>query len=508
MRLDELPYVIVQAGGRGSRLGQLTANKPKCLLPVDGEPLLYRLFHQLPHARFIIVADYRADVLAAYLATVPPEVDHAMVTADGDGTLSGLSAAIARVDDTSAFLIVWCDLFFEEFPGDELGDRLLVGLSDQFRCRWSVDDRGRLAEVPSNGRGVAGLFGVPSKNHLGDLPGRGEFVGFLQQSSIAIDTAVIPRMREFGTLAAVRQYEKRNAGQATRFFNKVEIRDHEVVKTARAKQYGHLLEAEALWYETVAGLGFPHAPKLYHRSPLTIERIEGTHPFSLHLDSGGQAKTVTRIMDCLDRLHGLGSAPADPESDRIVYHEKTVSRLDSVRRLLPNVDQSTLVINGRSCRNPLHPRNTDWFHATMDRLPHLGHALIHGDPTFSNTLVDRAGEVWLIDPRGTFGHASCYGDPRYDWAKLLYSVEGNYDQFNRRKFQLTVSGPVVDLEIASNEWERQGPLIRERVKGPAADIDAIHALIWLSLTGYALDDVDSVIGAFYQGVYLLERAAE
>jgi aminoglycoside phosphotransferase (APT) family kinase protein len=508
MKLDEVPYVVVQAGGRGSRLAQLTANKPKCLLSVDGEPLLYRLFRQLPQARFIIVADYRAEVLTAYLETVPPEVDYDVVLAEGEGTLSGLPAAISMMDDTSAFLIVWCDLFFEEFPRKDLGDRLLVGLSDQFRCRWSVDDDGRLAEVPSSGRGVAGLFAVPSKGHLGDLPAHGEFVRHLQQSSTSIDTVVLGRMWEFGTVAAVREYEEQHAGQATRFFNQVEIKDREVVKTARAKQYGHLLEAEARWYEVVAELGFPHAPRLIRHSPLTIERIDGTHPFGLDLGSDGRARVVTAIMDCLDQLHGLSSAPSDPESDRIVYHEKTVSRLSSVRRLLPNVDRPSLVINGRTCRNPLHPRYADWFDATMDRLPAVGHALIHGDPTFSNTLVDKAGDIWLIDPRGTFGRAECYGDPRYDWAKVLYSVEGNYDQFNRRKFQLTVSGQVVALEIASNGWERQGPLIRERIKGSTADIDIIHALIWLSLTGYALDDVDSAIGAFYQGVYLLEKVAE
>jgi MobA-like NTP transferase domain/Phosphotransferase enzyme family len=506
MKLADVPYVIVQAGGRGSRLGQLTANKPKCLLSVDGEPLLYRLFRQLPRARFIVIADYRADVLAAYLQAVPPQVDCTVVTAEGDGTLSGLSTAVALVDAASAFLIVWCDLFFEEFPATDLGDRLLVGLSDQFPCRWSVDAHGQLAEAPSSNRGVAGLFAVPAKGHLGELPAYGEFVRYLKQSSAAIDTAVIPGIREFGNLAAFRDYEKQHAGQAVRFFNHVEIRDREVVKTARAQQYSHLLEAEAHWYETVAGLGFPHAPRLWRRSPLTIERIKGTHPFLLDLGTGDKASVVTKVMDCLSRLHDLSSAPADPESDRTVYRDKTLSRLSAVRGLLPNVGSPSLVINGRTCRNPLHPRHQDWFSALMGRLPAIDYALIHGDPTFSNTLVDEAGDVWLIDPRGTFGHAVCHGDPRYDWAKLLYSVEGNYDQFNLRKFQLTIAAKTVDLDIASNGWEALGSLVRERIKWPAADIELIHALIWLSLTGYALDDVDSAIGAFYQGTYLLEQA--
>jgi hypothetical protein len=314
-------------------------------------------------------------------------------------------------------------------------------------------------------------------------------------------------MQEFGSLAALRKYKEQHSDQPARYFNTVEIKDREVVKTARVAEFGHLLEAEARWYEAVAELGFPHAPRLLHHSPLTIDRIDGTHPFSLDLGSDGKAKVITKILDCLDRLHGLSSAVSDPESDRIVYHEKTVSRLSSVRRLLPNVDRLSFVINGRTCRNPLHPRYTDWFAATMDRIPPTNHVLIHGDPTFSNILVDKMGDIWLIDPRGTFGRAECYGDPRYDWAKLLYSVEGNYDQFNRGNFRLSISGRVIGLEIASNGWAEQCPLIREHIKGSVADIEIIHALVWLSLTGYALDDVDSAIGAFYQGVYLLDQVA-
>ncbi len=35
-------------------------------------------------------------------------------------------------------------------------------------------------------------------------------------------------------------------------------------------------------------------------------------------------------------------------------------------------------------------------------------------------------------------------------------------------------------------------------------IEILHALIWLALSGYAKDDIDSVIGAFYLGLYWLE----
>jgi uncharacterized membrane protein len=38
-----------------------------------------------------------------------------------------------------------------------------------------------------------------------------------------------------------------------------------------------------------------------------------------------------------------------------------------------------------------------------------------------------------------------------------------------------------------------------------AKIEVLHGLIWLALSGYARDDIDSVIGSFYLGLYYLEQ---
>lgn len=35
-------YIIVQARGKGTRLGHLTQNKPKALLPVENLPMLFK----------------------------------------------------------------------------------------------------------------------------------------------------------------------------------------------------------------------------------------------------------------------------------------------------------------------------------------------------------------------------------------------------------------------------------------------------------------------------------
>ena len=90
-------------------------------------------------------------------------------------------------------------------------------------------------------------------------------------------------------------------------------------------------------------------------------------------------------------------------------------------------------------------------------------------------------------------------------AKLYYSVVGNYDQFNLKRFRLDIEESEVKLEIYSNGWEDLDYDFFEMLEGVnKVDIQLIHAVIWLSLTTYAWEDYDSICGAFYNGLYYLE----
>ena len=57
-----MKYIIVQAGGRGSRLKNLTDNKPKALVPIDNLPMLFHLFRRYKDKKFIIISDYKKEV--------------------------------------------------------------------------------------------------------------------------------------------------------------------------------------------------------------------------------------------------------------------------------------------------------------------------------------------------------------------------------------------------------------------------------------------------------------
>ena len=135
-------------------------------------------------------------------------------------------------------------------------------------------------------------------------------------------------------------------------------------------------------------------------------------------------------------------------------------------------------------------------------------ALIHGDCTFSNLMLKKDDTPVLIDPRGYFGTTELYGDPAYDWVKLYYSIVGNYDQFNLKRFTLQIDPGSVSLEIESSRWEELEQVFFDELEGEVTRPQMLLylALVWLSLTTYAWEDYDSICGAFYNGLRYFEKA--
>jgi thiamine kinase-like enzyme len=225
--------------------------------------------------------------------------------------------------------------------------------------------------------------------------------------------------------------------------------------------------------------------------------VRGREPYAL----GASSATLSRITDGIRELHGAFSLlPAVPASLDVAYLEKTAERLEKVARLVPLADRAEFVVNGRRHRNPLH--HWDELSAMVRRYYPKRFCFIHGDPTFSNMLVSDE-RIVFIDPRGYFGTTHLFGDPAYDWAKLLYSVLTNYDQFNRGRFRLSMTSGAADLEIESSGWESLAPQVVDASGLPELYLMTILGIIWLSLTTYAWDDYDKICGAFYRGTEVL-----
>ena len=196
----DFKYIVVQAGGKGTRLQHLTKNKPKALVPINNLPMIFHLFKKFPDKKFIVIGDYKCDVLKRYLNAFAP-VEFEVVDACGKpGTCGGMAKAFAKIEENEPFMLIWSDLVLNEdfsVEKEEVGN--YVGTSLGFECRWKYEN-GVFEEERSSTCGVAGLFFFKNKSYLENVPEEGEFVRWLSQTDIDFGTVTLDRTKEYGLI--------------------------------------------------------------------------------------------------------------------------------------------------------------------------------------------------------------------------------------------------------------------------------------------------------------------
>lgn len=493
-------YVIIQAGGKGTRLKQLTANKPKAIVSVNNLPIIFHLFRKFSDKKFIIIGDYLKEVMDRYLQ-VFCDVEYITVGTDGNsGTCSGIHNALSIIPPNTGFMLIWSDLILgNDFDVPTLDKTDYIGISGTFPCRWSYRNDLFIEEKSFND-GVAGLFIFSDKSKLTDVPESGEFVKWLQSKNMIFDRKILGSSAEYGLIESIAPAK---SGKC-RPFNSMKIVDGKLIKEGIDEQGKKLAVREKNWYKHVSNLNIP-IPKIYSFEPFTLEIIEGKNIFEYtDLTLSEKEKILEKIAKALETLHSYNSTYPDRISMKKAYFDKTVDRLNKVRNLIPFANDPYLTINGKLCKNVFF--HLEELRKKVYEIPCEKFCLIHGDCTFSNMMLKFGKEPVFIDPRGYFGNCEIIGDPSYDWAKLYYSLSGDYDQFNLGRFKLDIDDNGVKLEIQSNGWKKlEDKFISLLPKGISIEtIRFIHSLIWLSLTTYAWNDYDSICGAFYNGIYYLE----
>jgi GTP:adenosylcobinamide-phosphate guanylyltransferase len=498
--------IIIQAGGRGSRLRHHTWNKPKCLVSVKGKPILYHLFERFKGHKFHIIGDYSFNQLEKYLEVNPPGSEYTLYKAIGRGTCSGIQQAIKDIESNSEILLVWSDLIINQdivIPDDQKKYHKSIGITNAFTCRWTYNDQ--LEEIPGN-NGVPGIFWFANKGQLKDIPNEGEFVKWWSNNVSLFGVFVVEQLDELGDFSTIESENDREG--FSRFFNNVIINEETVEKQCIDPEYDHLIAGEISWYKKISELGVRRIPKVLKTNPLIMSRIHGCHAYDMY-DLTEREKRVV-MADCLDTLtdlHEKARMPVDANDIKEVYIDKTISRVNSVSKLIPNFKKDSITINGVKCRNIFTEKNQYIFDEILSVLMPSKFTPIHGDPTFSNMLIDKHLRAWLFDPRGYFKKPGIWGDPAYDYAKLYYSSIGGYDKFNRRKFKLHIDEETAEILMEQPLFYKAGiDTFKDFFGSDLQKIEILHALIWLALSGYAKDDIDSAIGSFYFGLYWLEKS--
>ena len=233
-------------------------------------------------------------------------------------------------------------------------------------------------------------------------------------------------------------------------------------------------------------------------------KIIGKHLFQFkELDIRSLNKIIENILFSLNDLHIRKVNKSDKTEIKDVYINKTLKRLKSVSKIIPNFSsKESFTINGKKCKNYLFKNNRKFFEDINVFLYNTHFNSIHGDPTLSNILIKKNLKPIFFDPRGYFANnANILGDKFYDFSKVYYSLVGNYDLFNRRKFKLYADNYSIEIMMDNIYPNGAEKIFYSYFKKDIKKIEIIHALIWLSLSGYVKDDIDSILASFYNGIY-------
>ena len=197
-----------------------------------------------------------------------------------------------------------------------------------------------------------------------------------------------------------------------------------------------------------------------------------------------------------------------------MYLDKTLNRLNKLR------DQSEFInlFKEPICINEKFYLSLNEIFKILEKIiPQMLYdvdtfSIIHGDFCFPNIMIDdNLKFIKLIDPRGKFGKYDIYGDPRYEIAKLLHSIEGKYDFIIKNLFSLEIleenhfnlkilesSRPFDLLEIFISVFQDN---LKENIK----TVRLIEALLFLSMIPMHKESIDHQYAMLCTGVKLLNE---
>lgn len=196
-----------------------------------------------------------------------------------------------------------------------------------------------------------------------------------------------------------------------------------------------------------------------------------------------------------------------------IYIKKTIDRLETLRhdKNFHSFFDNPIIINKKLYSS------LNWY---IINLPSIiekqllisnqkPFCVIHGDLCFANILVEsNLCFLRFIDPRGKFGDYDIYGDQRYEIAKLLHSIDGNYDYIIEDLFSVSVENNSIMFDI---------PKINKQIlkifKEVFADmlhdyneILLIESLLFLSMIPLHNDAVNRQYAMLATGIQLLNAA--
>jgi len=194
----------------------------------------------------------------------------------------------------------------------------------------------------------------------------------------------------------------------TRAHNRIVIDNNQIIK------YSSDISGEKYWYENIPGSVCKFFPKLISTSSdsITISKVNGIPLSYINTNKTLTKEILYSLLDTLEQIH----KSSDTQDTNIYLNYK-----NKLKERVNNFDFDGYV---------------DFQNVYLDNLTFLEYyeksnkgicGVVHGDPVFTNVLIDHHNSFFFIDMRGKqLNELTIYGDIFYDYAKIYQSIIG-YD---------------------------------------------------------------------------------
>lgn len=292
-----------------------------------------------------------------------------------------------------------------------------------------------------------------------------------------------------------------------RFFNSIDIKDDVVIKTAIDESGKKLHDIEVEFYNKIQ---CPSMCKMisYNDMSMILEKING-QSCQEAIDNGyDKVELINKFKEALEYLNNIdySSWKQDTEEDmkKAVKNElidKIYDRVNPCQDIISIVSKDTKTFNDMEITPfyNLMSKLNSWYNKYEPKF-----AICHGDPNTDNVMLDKDGNIKMIDPRGYFGHLKTIGLSLvdYDLAKFVYGMSG-YGHFNSTESLITnIDGDDIQATLYDGT-----PIMKVDIDElPISnDIKIIVGIIWMKLTSYIINDPVKSVAAYLHGNALLTK---
>lgn len=445
-----MEMLIISTAGTGSRLGNITKNLNKALIPFKDKPTLSHIIEKFPkNLPILILVGYKKEQIIDYCELVHGDRKISFVEVDDyTSALSGTAYSLkkARSYVNQPFWYVACDTYFEEtFFNTTFKDNIyfvkeVSEKTSQQYCMFKVKQN-RICDIKNKEK--------TSKDYVA-------FVGLMY----------IHRYEEFfNNLDKIKTTEAVDAikvGDSVEYLNTwldFGNLDCYLTAAAKSKKFDYSKNDEITYIDNNKVIKWwldstipdKKIRKTYVNKKLFPREIKQKNNWIVYDFFPGQTlyqHNNVKIMP--EFLHWLETEVWKSVVDSDIklrckefYEVKTLARVAKFLSKYPSLPDIKTV-NGVPVKHYLYYlKNIDWNLLINDCRSYF----IHGDLQFDNVVVSDSKEFKLIDWRHEFANKIESGDLYYDYAKMLGGCYIDYSQIKEHNFKIEITDNDVTLSI-------------------------------------------------------------